>query len=191
MEVVSFMLQWKSIWHLLSWRLGGFQNWSGRFVEEKNLLILPGIEPWILGCPLHSLVTIPTALWGFLWKLSSGKRRWNQCDIALTTVDPVGRHTKKHVTLCCHLHTEIRLCYFMVALKLTRWWCARQLVDNRGTELKDMCTGCCDWWQYRAKSLCTMKWQQQCFSRTKHSTPCGNRTYAPVLCNVDNVFMSF
>jgi len=121
MEVVSFMFQWNSIWHLLSWRLGGFQNWSVHFGGEKNLLPLPGIEPWILGCPLHSLVTTPTALSGSLWKLSNGKIRWKQYAIALTTVQPVGRHTKKHVTHCCHLHTEKQMCFLMGALNPT--WC--------------------------------------------------------------------
>jgi hypothetical protein len=29
-------------------RLGGYQNWSGHFGEEKNALSLPGIEPKLL-----------------------------------------------------------------------------------------------------------------------------------------------
>lgn len=123
MEEVSFMLQEKSIWHLLSRRLGGFQNWSERFGEEKNLSSPLGIEPWILSCPLQSIVSTPTALSGFLWKLSNGTRRWKQRAITLTTVELVGRYTKKHVTHCCHLHTEIQLCYLMGALKTTRCWC--------------------------------------------------------------------
>jgi hypothetical protein len=45
MEEVSFMLQEKSIRHLLSRWLGGFQNWSEHFGEEKNLSSLLGIEP--------------------------------------------------------------------------------------------------------------------------------------------------
>jgi hypothetical protein len=79
----------------------------------------------------------------------------------------------------------------MGALKPTRCQCVRQVVDNRVTKLKHMCTGCCDWWQYRSKCLCTMKWQQQCFSQIKCNTPRGNRAYAPVQCNAENVFMSF
>ena len=69
--------------------------------------------------------------------------------------------------------------------------CVFQLVDDRVTELKHMCTGCCDWWHYIAKYLCTMKWQQQCFSQTNHNTPRGNRAYTPVLWNAENVCMSF
>jgi hypothetical protein len=45
MEVVSFMMHGKSIWHLLSWRLGGFLTGLDVLGEEKNLLHLLGIEP--------------------------------------------------------------------------------------------------------------------------------------------------
>jgi hypothetical protein len=31
--------------------LGGYQRWSEHFGEEKNTLILPGIEPKFLGHP--------------------------------------------------------------------------------------------------------------------------------------------
>ena len=135
MVVVSFMFQWKGIWHLLSWRLGGFQNWSGHLGEEKNLLSLPGIETWILGCPLHSLVTIPAALSGFLWKLSYGKIGWAQCAITLTIVQPVDRHTKKHVTHCSHLLTEIELCCLVGALKPA--WCRCVCFSLLMTELQN------------------------------------------------------
>jgi hypothetical protein len=30
----------------LNGRLGGPQRWFGRFGEEKNLLLLPGFQPW-------------------------------------------------------------------------------------------------------------------------------------------------
>jgi len=36
------------------------QCWSQCFGQEKNLLILPGMEPRFLGCLAHSLVTILT-----------------------------------------------------------------------------------------------------------------------------------
>lgn len=42
--------------------LGGPQRWSGHFVEEKNLLSLPGIEPRFLVRPARNLVTVPTML---------------------------------------------------------------------------------------------------------------------------------
>jgi hypothetical protein len=32
----------------LNRRLGGLQSWSGHFGEEKNILSLPGIEPWTI-----------------------------------------------------------------------------------------------------------------------------------------------
>ena len=37
-------------------RLDGPRSQSGRFGEDKRFLPLPGIEPWFLGCPAHSLV---------------------------------------------------------------------------------------------------------------------------------------
>jgi hypothetical protein len=41
-------------------RLGGPQNPAWTYGENKNLFPLPGIEPWLLGRPAHSLVSIPT-----------------------------------------------------------------------------------------------------------------------------------
>jgi hypothetical protein len=55
---------------LLSRRLGGPQSWCGLYGEEMNLLHLPGIQPWFLGCPAHCLVTIVNMLWGKSQKLS-------------------------------------------------------------------------------------------------------------------------
>jgi hypothetical protein len=53
---------WNSPRYPLYRRLGGPQSWSGRYVEEKNLLPLAGIQPRLLGCPVRSLVPIPTEL---------------------------------------------------------------------------------------------------------------------------------
>jgi hypothetical protein len=44
----------------LNRKLGGPQTWSGHFGEEKSLLPLLGIEPWIVQA--HSLVIILTTL---------------------------------------------------------------------------------------------------------------------------------
>jgi hypothetical protein len=38
----------KSPWYPLDRRLGGPQTKSGRCSKEKNVLPLPGIEPWFL-----------------------------------------------------------------------------------------------------------------------------------------------
>lgn len=38
--------------------LGGPQSPSGRYGKETNLLPPLGIEPWLLGCPTRSLVTV-------------------------------------------------------------------------------------------------------------------------------------
>jgi hypothetical protein len=51
------------------------QRRSGRYEEEKNLLLLPGIEPLLLSRPARRLVVIPTELYGSgidieLWRLS-------------------------------------------------------------------------------------------------------------------------
>jgi hypothetical protein len=52
----------KSPQYPLDGRLGGPQNWSGCYGEEKNLLPLLGIKLQFLGRPAHSLVTILTEL---------------------------------------------------------------------------------------------------------------------------------
>ena len=41
----------------------------GRLVEERNLLLLPGIEQQLVGCPIRSLVAIPTTLLAVLYIL--------------------------------------------------------------------------------------------------------------------------
>jgi hypothetical protein len=46
----------------LSWRLGMSQCRCGRFGEERNLLLLLGIEQKLVGCPVRSLVAKPTTL---------------------------------------------------------------------------------------------------------------------------------
>ena len=46
----------------LNRRLCGTWNWSGPLGEVINLLPVPGIEPPILRCPIHSLVTMQTIL---------------------------------------------------------------------------------------------------------------------------------
>jgi len=160
MEVVSFMFQWKSIWHLLSWRLGGFQNWSGHFGGQRNPLPLPGMEPWILDCPLHSLVTTPTALSESLWKLSNANKVKAMC------------HRTEHSSASGQGHKETCHPLLSSSYRETDAFfdgsfephsvsaCVFQLVDDRVTELKHMCAGCCDWWHYITKYLCTMKWQQ-------------------------------
>jgi hypothetical protein len=45
---------------------GGPQTQSGRFEEEHNLLLLPGIETRFLGHAAHSLFTIPTTIYRLL-----------------------------------------------------------------------------------------------------------------------------
>jgi hypothetical protein len=40
-----------------------------RFGEERNLLLLPGIEQQLVGCPVRSLVAIPTTLLAVLYIL--------------------------------------------------------------------------------------------------------------------------
>jgi hypothetical protein len=44
-------------------RLGGSQNRTERYGEEKNPFPLPAIKPRFLGRPAHRLVSIPTELW--------------------------------------------------------------------------------------------------------------------------------
>jgi hypothetical protein len=51
-------------------RPGRPQSGSERFGEDMNFLPLPVIEPWFLGCPPRSLVTVLTELPGFLCLLS-------------------------------------------------------------------------------------------------------------------------
>ena len=51
--------QGKCLQYPLSRRLGGTQS---QFGEERNLMLLPGIKPYFLGLPAHSLVTVPTEL---------------------------------------------------------------------------------------------------------------------------------
>jgi hypothetical protein len=43
-------------------RLGGAQNWSRHFGEEKNLLPMPGIKPWFLSNTAHSPITVLTLI---------------------------------------------------------------------------------------------------------------------------------
>jgi hypothetical protein len=40
----------KSLRNTQSGRVGGLESRSGRFGEEKNLLLLPGTEPRLLDC---------------------------------------------------------------------------------------------------------------------------------------------
>lgn len=65
--MVRFMLrlldtQEKSHWCPVNKRLGGPQNLSRSFSEEKNLFPLPGNELRLIGSPTRSLVIIPTEL---------------------------------------------------------------------------------------------------------------------------------
>lgn len=61
--MISFRTQllWY-LWYPLSRHLGGPQRCYRHKGEDKSLLLLPGIKPWFLTCPDHSVVTIPTAL---------------------------------------------------------------------------------------------------------------------------------
>jgi len=43
-------------------KVGGGPSPSGRFEEDRTLLLLTGIEPRFLGCPVRSLVTVHTEL---------------------------------------------------------------------------------------------------------------------------------
>jgi hypothetical protein len=133
MEVVSFMFQWKSIWHLLSWRLGGFQNWSGHFGGQRNPLPLPGMEPWILNCPLHSLVTTPTALSESLWKLSNANKVKAMCH--RTEHSSASGQGHKETCHPCHLHTEKQMRFLMGALNPTQ--CQRVCFSLLMTELQN------------------------------------------------------
>jgi len=38
----------KKLQYPLSGRFGGYRSWSGYFQEQKNLLLPPGCEPWII-----------------------------------------------------------------------------------------------------------------------------------------------
>ena len=48
---------------VLDRRLGGPQNNTGSFEEDRKALPLPGIEPLLLGPPVRFLVTIPIMIW--------------------------------------------------------------------------------------------------------------------------------
>jgi hypothetical protein len=53
--------------------LGGTQGWYGHCGEEKNLLLLLGIEPRFLGCPACSLYSILTGISSSLGALTKEK----------------------------------------------------------------------------------------------------------------------
>lgn len=57
-----FSFRWKSPRYPLQRRLGGLQNPPGHFGEENKFSFLLGFEPHFVGCPVPSLVTVPSAL---------------------------------------------------------------------------------------------------------------------------------
>ena len=53
----------KELRYPVSGRLGGTQSRSGRFVEDRSSLLLPGIEPRLLCFIPCTLVIVPTVSW--------------------------------------------------------------------------------------------------------------------------------
>lgn len=66
-----FSFLWKSPQYPLQTKLGGLQNPPGHFGEENRFLFLLGFEPQFVGCPVPSLVTVPSALF---WRFSVLKK---------------------------------------------------------------------------------------------------------------------
>jgi hypothetical protein len=52
----------KCPWYPKNGMVSGHQSCSESFGEEKNICLVPGIEPIFLGCPARNPVTILTAL---------------------------------------------------------------------------------------------------------------------------------
>jgi hypothetical protein len=65
---------------IIKMRLGGPQDVSGRYEEERNILILRWIEPQFLYCPTRYLVAIPTKQFRFpcLTNITAQKRLYLQ-----------------------------------------------------------------------------------------------------------------
>jgi hypothetical protein len=81
--------------------LSGSQSNSGRCVEEKNILPIPGIEPPLLGFPARNLVAIPTKLSRLLYDDDDNEVRNLKLSLYLsaTPLRPVGRMEVKLYTL--------------------------------------------------------------------------------------------
>ena len=60
---------------LLDRGLGGPQNNTGPFEEDRKSLPLPGIEPLFLGPPVSFLVTIPFIMWGLTEERGAEEKR--------------------------------------------------------------------------------------------------------------------
>jgi hypothetical protein len=67
--VPTAVLRGNSSRHPLNGKLDGSKGQSGRFGEETNLLLLPGLETRFLGRPIHNLVitlNVLSLLFGYL-----------------------------------------------------------------------------------------------------------------------------
>jgi hypothetical protein len=64
---IAVFLYGKSLLYPLNRTLSGLQSFSVLFGAEEKFLPLPRIETIFLGLPAHSLVTIPTALYQYIY----------------------------------------------------------------------------------------------------------------------------